>query len=578
MLIKHIARGWVALLCLALAGPAWAGFNEAEDINALRGNPSPNKVDSKINDYRFQDEQLNLDPKDGLVKVLRTDQKINVNDFQTAVIPIKRVNRREIRNVMIRVTAMEGGRAEEFCDKRNNESFVQVIAPSYMIPYLRSAIQALDEDWVKEYEDGSQDIWVKFLNRDAASVDLILRSGYAGTEGTSTIDITNNSVHHNDEIWRNEAYLEAAKFIDIPPNQVELKVRIYEISSANDLKLGLDYVNWKNGPGRTLFLFAEEGYHANQDAKGATSIFDPFIDARASVPVGGMHEVVGTTVRDASYRAANYLLTANFVDFLQTTRQARVINEQTLTLTSANTGEVSTLDQVLAMVSTPNHPADVKPGPLSLRRFNRASVPDTADLADGRVFIDRNHDGLYTAGVDTLLANNDWPAGVATLDSDRRLHYANAGTVGMNLLLTPYIGIESMELELKLDIGDLNGMTPAGLPIINTRTVETTVRLLDGQPFVIAGIKRANDNKSTAKMPFVGSIPGLGWLAGGEQNLNRESEVVITIEPHFMLASQHRMSLAAPIDEATLLIEGSKAPDLKLGYEQYGLDQWMMNK
>lgn len=577
MLIKRITRGWIALLCLALAGPAWAGFNQAEDVKALNGDPSPNKTESKINDYRFQDEQLNLKPTDGVVKVLRTDQKININDFQTVVMPIKNVSRRDIRNVLRNVTAIEGGRVEEYRDKRTNESFVQIVAPAYMIPYLRAAVKALDVDWVKEYDDGSQDIWVKFLNRDAATVDYILRSGYAGTEGTSTIDTTANSVHHNDEIWRNEAYLDAAKFIDIPPNQVELKVRIYEISSANDLKLGLDYVNWKNGPGRTLFMFAEEGYHANQDAKGATSIYDPFIDARASAP-SRMTEVVGTTVRDASYRAANYLLTANFVDFLQTTRQARVINEQTLTLVSANKGEVSTQDQVLAMVTTPNVPADVKAGPVTLRRINRASVPDTPDLADGRVFIDRNHDGLFTVGVDTLLANNDWPSTVAALDSDRRLHYQNAGSVGMDLSLTPYIGIESMELELKLDIGDLNGMAPNGLPIINTRTVATTVRLLDGQPFVIAGIKRSNGNNSTAKMPWVGSVPGLGWLAGGEQDVNRENEVVITIEPHFLLASQHQMSLASPINESTLLADGAKAPELKVGYEQFGLDQWMMNK
>lgn len=577
MLIKRITRGWVALLCLALAGPAWAGFNEAEDVKSLNGDPSPTKSSSRINDYTFQDEQLNLKPTDGLVKVLRTDQKININDFQTVVLPIKNVGRREIRNIMRQVTGIEGGRAEEYCDKRTNESFVQVIAPAYMIPYLRAAVKALDEKWVTEYDNGSQDIWVKFLHRDAVTVDYILRSGYAGTEGWSSIDTTNNAVHHNDEIWRNEAYLDAAKFVDIPPNQVEIKVRIYEIASANDMKLGLDYVNWKNGPGRTLFLFAEEGYHANQNAKGATSVFDPFIDARSSV-VGGPVDAVQTTVRDASYRAANYLLTANFVDFLQTTRQARVINEQTLTLVSANTGKVSTQDQVLAMVTTPNVPADVKAGPVTLRRLNRSSVPDTADLADGRVFIDRNHDGLYTAGVDTLLANNDWPTAATTLDSDRRLHYQNAGSVGMNLNVTPYVGIESMELVLQLNIGDLNGIAPNGLPIINTRTVATTVRLLDGQPFVIAGIKRSNGNNSTAKMPWVGSIPGLGWLAGGEQSVNRESEVVITIEPHFLLASQHQMAPAAPINETTLLAEASKAPALKVGYEQFGLDDWMMNK
>ncbi|MEN6626459.1 MAG: hypothetical protein ABFD69_09555 [Candidatus Sumerlaeia bacterium] len=576
MISKRFFRGWVGLMLMALTAPAWSiGFPEYQDVQTLKGNPSPGKVESNVNDYRFQDEQLNLSPNDGLVKVLRTDQKILVNDFETLIVPIKQVDRREIRNVLRQVAGIEGGRVEEFKDKKTGESFVQLIAPSYMMPYLRNAIQALDVPWVKEYENGSVDYYLHMLHRDVADVDLIANAGYGGTEGFSTLDVTNNSVHRNDEIFRNEEYARAVKFIDIPLNQVELRVRVYEIASANDLKIGLDYVNWKNGPGRTLFIFAEEGYHASQEARGATSVFDPFIDARASAP-GDMHDVVGTTVRDASYRAANYLLTSNFVDFLQTTRKARVINEQTITIASANTGVVSTQDQVLVTVASPTKVADVEPGPVFLGRVNRQSVPDTPDLADGRIFVDRNHDGLYTAGVDTLLADNDWPRTVAVLDSDRRLHYQNAGTVGMDLTMTPYIGLESMELEMDLDIGELNGVAPNGLPIINTRTVSTTVRLLDGQPFVIAGIRQKSFDDSTAKMPWLGSVPGLGWAFGGEQDLRREHEVVITIEPHFITSSQHDMAESERINELDLIMDGKApqpSPELKVGYSQWLLDK-----
>ena len=40
---------------------------------------------------------------------------------------------------------------------------------------------------------------------------------------------------------------------DIPPSQIKLEVAIYEVNVKNDLKLGLDYVAWKNGIGRDLF-------------------------------------------------------------------------------------------------------------------------------------------------------------------------------------------------------------------------------------------------------------------------------------------------------------------------------------
>jgi hypothetical protein len=35
---------------------------------------------------------------------------------------------------------------------------------------------------------------------------------------------------------------------------------MYEVATNNDLKLGLDYVAWKNGPGSNLFNLLSEGY------------------------------------------------------------------------------------------------------------------------------------------------------------------------------------------------------------------------------------------------------------------------------------------------------------------------------
>lgn len=49
---------------------------------------------------------------------------------------------------------------------------------------------------------------------------------------------------------------------------------MYEVNTNNDTKLGLDYINWKNGPGRNLWSFIVSGYRADQWAKGLTSVFD----------------------------------------------------------------------------------------------------------------------------------------------------------------------------------------------------------------------------------------------------------------------------------------------------------------
>ena len=573
-LIQMLAA--TALLGLAGGGAMGAGLTEFEDVQALNANPSPTPAQSNIDNYINQDEQLNISPEDGVIKVLRTDQKLLINDYVTAVFPLRNVHRREIRNVMRRVTAIEGGRAEVFQDKATGESFIQVIAPPYMMPYLETAVRALDVDWLREYATGAVDLYLRPLHRDAADIDVIAQF-YAGNEGFSVIDETNNSIHRYDEAYRVDEYVRAAKILDQPCNQVVLKVRVYEVASADDLKLGLDYLSWKNGPGRTLFMFAEEGYRAVQDAAGATSVFDPFVDARAGVPQGDMREVVDSKLTGGSYRAVNYLLTSNFIDFLQVRRKARLVNEQTLTLCSANSGAVSTLEQVVSMVASPDTPAAAEVGPRVLRRLNGGEVTDDfggADLAGGRVFIDRNGDGLFTAGVDSVLVDNDWSATEDVPDTNRRLDYENVGAVGMDLELTPYVGLESMELFVDLDMAEVSGVAPNGLPIFGTRTVRTTVRLLDGQPFVIASTKQVNDNDSTAKAPGLGSIPGLGYLFGGQQSLARRNDVVITIEPRFMIASEHAMENAPRVQTLEMIIEEGQAqgaPSL-----EWGFDQWLM--
>jgi type II secretory pathway component GspD/PulD (secretin) len=568
---RWLIRGLMTLALAAFLAPGaqagTGGLMESTEIQKTNANPSPAKADSNVNDYTNQSEQIYVQPTDGLVKVLRTDQKNLVNDYITEEIPLLHAPPREIRNVMRQVTAQEGGRAEVIIDKITKQNYIQVLAPRYMMPYLREAVAALDVDWLKEYWDGATDVYVKMQHRDAAFVDSIA-STYAGDEGFSTIDKTNNALRRYDEEYRNKEYVKAIGIVDIPANQVLLDVKICEVNSNNDLKLGLDYINWKNGPGRNLWSFAAAGFGGDQRAKGLTSVFDPFLDARGRVPGDQVVKVLDTASLE-KFRAVDYLLTSNFVDFLQSKGVARVVNSQKLLVASANTGVISADEEVLTIVNNENDLDTVAPdrAPVFIVRNN-----------SGAPFVDANHNGVQDTGEEALnhppVDTSGAPASVKVQDSARRLHYKRAGVVTTSLSVTPYVGLQSMELELGLDIGELNGIAPSGLPIINTRTVSTTVRLLDGQPYVIAGLKRSHNSKETAKVPFLGSIPVVGYLFGGETNLKRENDVVITITPHFILASQTSIATAPRVKTVENIITG----EAKLGLPENkpGFDQWLL--
>ena len=566
---RWFARGLAAVgLVGACVLPARAGYDETVDpitgkstVQRLNADTSPDPARSNINNYVNQDEQLNLSSKDGVVKVLRTDQKIMLNDYVTAVFPIRYATPREMRNVMRVVTGIEGGRAEVIVDKVTKQYFMEVMAPGYMIPYLRDTVAALDVPWLKEYWDGAQDIYYKAQHRDAADVDRIA-SRFGGDDGTSVIDVTNNAVRRYDEEYRNKEYAKAAEMVDIPANQVLLDVKMYEVAANNDTKLGLDYVNWRNGPGRNLFQFVYTAFDADQRAKALTSVFDPFLDARSPAPNDTRKVLDAALV--TQYQSVNYLLTSNYVDFLQSKGNARVVAEQQLMVASSHPATLTAERRVLAIVNNSNELDKVEPDqptPVITRENNGNEI---------EVF----SPGQATGKIITPAGSA--PKSVDVEDSRRRVHVRNAGVATTELTVTPYVGLESMELDLNLEIDDVNGVAPSGLPIINKRVVSSTVRLLDGQPYVIAGIKRTTISKNSGKVPFLGDIPVLGYAFGGETNLKRENRVVITITPHFILATQKSIA-TAPEVETLKAIVGGRAP-LPAPENTPGYDQWLLGR
>lgn len=496
---------------------------------------TPGAAASNVNNYINQDEQLNLDPNDGNVRVLRTDEKAALNDFVTATFPINNVSPRELRNVFRSILQLEGGTAEVIRDKQTGENFLQVIAPSFTLPYIQRAIPTLDESWVREFDTGSADVYYKAMNRVAADIDVFASEFASSDNGASAVDTTGNSISRIDEPYRIENYIKGAKMVDIPANQVLLDVAIYEITSNDDLKLGLDYIAWKNGPGRNLWNFLYTAVDSHGDHDNGISVFDPF-----AVEGLGHHHVEA----DQMFKSLNYLLPSSFIDFLQVKGDARVVHTGTLQVKSANIATISADDQLLALVSDQSDLDSVGgSGPVA---YNVGSSGES----------DNEFSGVF----------RDW---------DRQLNYSNAGSTGITLTVQPFVGLESMELVLSLEVGDLTGVAPNGTPLIGTRTLDTTVRLMDGQEYVVAHLKRTNNIEEAAKAPFLGDIPFAGYLFGGETQTNRKSDLLVVITPHFHLSSQTDLGLTASAQSTKDIVVGDAAHAVpsRVGF---GYDQWML--
>lgn len=69
---------------------------------------------------------------------------------------------------------------------------------------------------------------------------------------------------------------------------------------------------------------------------------------------------------------------------------------------------------------------------------------------------------------------------------------------------------------------------------ISTRNLRTTVKLKDGQTVRLGGLIRTNTSKVREAVPFLGSIPLLGWLFSYHTSEEYTSELVIYITPRVL--------------------------------------------
>ena len=162
-------------------------------------------------------------------------------------------------------------------------------------------------------------------------------------------------------------------------------------------------------------------------------------------------------------------------------------------------------------------------------------------LADPEVAAQDN----MTASIDIV----DKHPVITTAKDSVGMAYSQVGfvDVGQSLTLTPRIdtkGFVTLKLHptISADSGDVivNGNP---VPVINSRSVTTTMRVRDGEPIVIGGLTRRDTTTSVEKLPILGDIPILGKLFQTTTESNDDSEIIIVVTPHIttQLASSEEL-------------------------------------
>ena len=128
--------------------------------------------------------------------------------------------------------------------------------------------------------------------------------------------------------------------------------------------------------------------------------------------------------------------------------------------------------------------------------------------------------------------------------------------VGVNIDITPRVHHDGeVSLLLKLEISAVGAAGYQGLPTFNSRTVNSTIRLRDGETNLLAGLILDNERRGLTGLPGLASIPFIGRLFAKNKDEAQQTDIVMTLTPHVI-----RRTEISETDLRSFLVGGEVSP------------------
>jgi hypothetical protein len=107
--------------------------------------------------------------------------------------------------------------------------------------------------------------------------------------------------------------------------------------------------------------------------------------------------------------------------------------------------------------------------------------------------------------------------------------------VGVKVKATPRVlTSDEVSLQLNVEISDVTSTSFNGIPVIANQTVEQTVRVKNEEAAALAGFHQLQRSNAINGTPGIGTVPGIGLLAGNQVTQNDDTDLMIFITPHLV--------------------------------------------
>jgi general secretion pathway protein D len=162
----------------------------------------------------------------------------------------------------------------------------------------------------------------------------------------------------------------------------------------------------------------------------------------------------------------------------------------------------------------------------------------------------------------------------------------NAGTAGGIVPITSFqyqdVGIkieidprvhhnQEVTMHVKVEVSNINGYADAGngqkQPIIGTRTIDSVIRLQDGETNFLAGLIRTDETNTDTGVPGLSEIPLIGRLFADKRTDHQRTDVILTLTPHIIRNAEITEEDLKPIwvgTDANMTFRGSPRVDSEI--------------
>jgi pilus assembly protein CpaC len=147
----------------------------------------------------------------------------------------------------------------------------------------------------------------------------------------------------------------------------------------------------------------------------------------------------------------------------------------------------------------------------------------------------------------SFLAGGEVPIRTVDSSGNSALQYRQFGVL---LGFTPQVlDNDRIQIHLQPEVSGLNGFTENNDPIFNTRNLDATVELRDGQSFSVAGLLQTDNQLNQDQLPWIGDVPILGSLFKSSSYKKHDTELVVIVTPRLVQPMTPGQVPATPLDQ-----------------------------